>query len=296
MAFAVPALAPPVDIDVDVDPMPLPTLAWGVPDALAAVAEARLDLPFRLCRPKVVAALTSVVLRAGRHAVKVYPPGTDPVHLQHIADRLAGTRTAVLPLHPPMVTSHGVVAVSRWLRASPAVDWVATGALLAAFHDEHAEAVLAPWTPLRRLPSQVAGLPEEAAAVLLAARQVLLGALDAVGSDLGLGAIHGDVSPSNVLLTPAGPRLIDLDFVAHGPREYDLTSAARRHATGEIDDETYLGFCRAYGHDVRSWDGLTLLDRLAELGGVAFRLWDDRRHGRGLDWLDGTVEQWRTAV
>lgn len=280
---------------LDADPLPLPTLTWGVDDALQALREAWLTLPlrFRLAHPTVVAALTTVVLRTGRYAVKVYPPGTEPAHLDHIAAQLAGTATAVLPLHPAVVTSHGIVVVSRWLRTTDGVDWPATGGLLARFHAEHADADLLPWTPLRRLPHQVADLPEEAAAVLLAARATLLEALDDVGSELGHGAIHGDVSPSNVLLTPGGPKLIDLDFVARGPREYDLSSAARRHAAGEIDDETYLGFCRAYEHDVRGWGGLAVLDRLADLGGVAFRLWDDRHLGRPLDWLEDEVDRWR---
>ena len=294
MAFAVPT--PTLARNgLDADPLPLPASAWGVDDALQALREAWLTLPlrFRLARPTVVAALTTVVLRTGRYAVKVYPPGTDPEHLDHIAGQLTGTVTAVLPLHPAVVTSHGIVVVSRWVRTTDVLDWPATGGLLARFHADHAKADLPPWAPLRRLPHQVADLPDEAAAVLLTARAALLDALDEVGSELGHGAIHGDVSPSNVLLTPGGPRLIDLDFVARGPREYDLTSAARRHAAGQMDDEAYLGFCRMYGHDVRGWGGLALLDRLADLAGVAFRLWDDRHHGRSLDWLDDEVDRWR---
>lgn len=293
MLAALPTAAP---AGVAVDPLPLPAHGWGTADAFAAVAEARLALPVVLPEADVVSALTTVVLRAGDFAVKVYPPGTDAAHLARIATRLAPARTALLPVGPPVVTSHGVVSVSPWLPAAPPVGWPAVGALLRRFHADHAGADLPAWMPLRRLPSQVAGLPEEAAAVLMDARAALLAALGRVGSQLGTDVIHGDVSPSNVMLTAAGPRLIDLDFVAVGPREYDLACAARRLAAGEIDAATYRGFCEAYGFDVRGWDGLAVVNRLAELGGLAFRLWDTRHHGGGLDWLDGAVAQWRTPL
>ena len=39
-----------------------------------------------------------------------------------------------------------------------------------------------------------------------------------------------------------------------------------------------------------------VLDRVAALGGVAFRLWDDRRQGRTLDWLPDAVREWRTPL
>jgi hypothetical protein len=87
-------------------------------------------------------------------------------------------------------------------------------------------------------------------------------------------------------------RLIDLDWTVMGPRELDLAPVARRYRTGEIDRTTYLDFCRAYGHDVRGWAGLPLLDRIAELGGVVFRIWDCRHHGRDLDWLDAELRRW----
>jgi len=247
-----------------------------------------VDLP----EATLVSALTTVVLRSGDVAVKVYPPGTDPAHLDRLAHALAGSTTAHLPLHPPIVTEHGIVTVARWLPAAREVSWSDLGGLLRAFHDDHATADVPTWTPLSRLPSQIAGLPVEYAEVLTAARAALLEALDGLESELGEGVIHGDVSPSNVMRTPAGPRLIDLDWVARAPREYDLASAARRVRAGEISRRSYHAFCRAYGHDVRSWPGLEVLDRIADLGGVAFRIWDSRHHGLGLEWVRDEVAHW----
>ena len=64
----------------------------------------------------------------------------------------------------------------------------------------------------------------------------------------------------------------------------------------EMDRSTYRGFCRAYGHDVLGWEGLPLIDRVADLAGVVFRLWDSRHHGRDLDWLPGELRLWRSPV
>ena len=279
-------------------PLPLPGPGWGAADALLALAQAapRLTVTVPVSGAEPVSVLTTVVLRAGGYAVKVYPPGTDPAHLARLTTALAGSTAAHLPRLPPEVTAHGVVTVTDWLPSAAPVTWSELGALLRCFHDQHAGARVPAWAPLSRLASQIACLRPEAADVLLRARDVLLQALAEVGSELGEGLIHGDVSPSNVLRVPGGPRLIDLDWVASAPREYDLSSASRRFRAGEIGRSTYAGFCRAYGFDVCSWAGLPVLDRVADLGGVAFRIWDSRHHGRGLDWLDRELDVWRTPL
>ncbi|MFS0705015.1 hypothetical protein AB6N23_10885 [Cellulomonas sp. 179-A 9B4 NHS] len=282
--------------DAPTEPLPLPGPAWGAPEAQLALAEARLALPFPVPAATVVSALTTVVLRAGDLAVKVYPPGTDPAHLARLATALAGSASALLPVAPPVMTSYGVVVASPWLTAGAPVGWGGTGALLRAFHAEHADADVPVWEPLRRVVAVAPDLPDAAAAVLLDARAALLDAVAGLRSPLGLGVVHGDVSPANVLTGPAGPVLIDLDFAARAPLEYDLSSAARRADAGELPADEYLAFCRAYGADVRGWDGRAVLDAVAQLGGVAFRVWDDRRAGRPLDWLDDAVARWRTPL
>lgn len=276
--------------------LPLPDTAWGAAEAREAFAEARLALPFDLPEPTVVSDLTTVVLRSGDHAVKVYPPGTDHTHLARLATALAGSATVLLPVAGPVVTTSGVVSVSPWLHDARPVDWVGTGTLLRRFHTEHADADVPVWEPLQRVLSEAERLPDDAAAVLLDARATLVRELQELRSPLGVGVVHGDLSPSNVMHRVGEPVLIDLDFVARAPLEYDLGSAARRRAAGEIDAATYRGFCDAYGADVRTWDGRAVLDRVGQLGGVAFRLWDDRRHGRPLTWLDDAVAEWRTPL
>lgn len=279
-----------------VDPLPLPQ-NWGVTEALLAVTEAQPDLPMTLSHPQVVAALSTVVLRAGGFAVKVYPPGTDAPRLAGIAAALTGSQTAVLPAITPVTTDHGVVVVYPWHDPNAAaVDWPAIGALARDFHREHAAADVPRWVPLRRLDAQLTHVPTQVAEVFRRARTELLSALDRLTSVLGIGVIHGDVSPSNALATTEGLRFIDLDFVARGPLEYDLAGAARRLRNGRLDAETYRDFCDAYGFDVRSWEGTPLLDRLAELGGLAFAIWDHRQRGADLSWLASAAGEWATPL
>lgn len=295
-AVVVPTAHPAPEAVLPPDPLPLPLGTWGADEALLALDEARLALPFPVPAASVVSALTTVVLRAGDLAVKVYPSGTDPDHLARVATALAGSATALLPLVPPVVTSWGVVTVAPWLTTTGPVGWAGTGALLRAFHAEHADADVPLWQPLRRVLTVAPALPDAAARVLVDARAALLAEVAALRSPLGTGVVHGDVSPANVLATPSGPLLIDLDFAARAPLEYDLSSAARRTDAGEIDAATYLAFCRAYGADVRTWEGRAVLDAVAQLGGVAFRAWDDLRQGRALGWLDDVVARWRTPL
>lgn len=285
-----------------VEPLPLPVPGWGVPDAVRAWHAALERLPDDVRRglgleaaTEPVSALSTVVLRAGAWAVKVYPPGTDPAHVEQVRLGLAGTRTALVPVLAPVATPDGVVTVAPWLRDAAPVGWAEVGVLLRRFHDDHAGAPLPPWQPLSRVVPQAAALPPEAAEVLVRARDLLLAEVAATWSELGWGAVHGDVSPSNVLLDDGVPRLIDLDWAAVAPRELDLAPVARRLRTGEVDRATYAAFCRGYGHDVRGWAGLDVLDRVADLGGLAFRVWDCRHHGRDLDWLPAELRRWRVG-
>jgi len=292
-------VAPAVAVGVGAEAvaLPLPAPGWGVSDARAALEVARGLLPVQVGpADEVLGLLTTVVLGAESHVVKVYPPGTDAAHLDRIHTALAGSRTATSARVPAVVTPHGVLTVASRLAGGPPVTWPEVGALLRAFHAEHADAAVATWSPLSRLESQVALLPEEDAQVLRSARDGLLSALAGVRSELGHGVIHGDVSPSNVMHDGTGAALIDLDWVAVAPREYDLASASRRFRAGELDRATYRDFCTAYGHDVLGWEGLPLLDRIADLAGVVFRIWDCRHHGRDLDWLPAELQLWGTPV
>lgn len=270
-------------------PLPLPQIGWGVEEAVRAVAHARPRLPVAVTHLSPVSTLTTVVLRSGAHALKVYPPGTDAAHLDRLGSALAGSASALLPLGRAVTTPAGVVTVLPWLEGSGPAGWSELGSLLRRFHDEHATADVPAWRPLTRVVPEAAVLPPRLARVLLEARSRLLEELDEVDFPLGRGVIHGDVSPGNALRTRHESRLIDLDWVAVGPHEYDLASAVRRFRAGEITAVEYDGFCAGYGDDVLGWPGLSVLDRIADLGALAFRIWDCRRHGRSLDWVEREV-------
>lgn len=277
-------------------PLPLPAPGWGASDAMLALDAARASLPRLPLEITLASVLSTVVMRAGVWAIKVYPPGTDADRLERLREALDGVGSIVDWAAAPVGTPYGVVTLMPWIDAAGEIDWPELGVLLRTFHDEARTLDVAPWAPLSRLPAQALELRPDDAAILLGARAELLTALDGVTSELGVGVLHGDVSLSNALRTTTGPRLIDPDWVARGPLEYDLASAARRRARGEIDRATYRRFCAAYGHDVRHWDGLALLDRIADLGALAFALWDSRRRGEDLDWCAPALAAWRTPL
>ena len=271
------------------DPVPLPPPGWGAAAAQAALEEAALALPAVGGTAELVRAVSTVVFRVGRHAVKVHPPGTDAGHLALVHAVLAASPVALTASAPPVVTSHGVVTVSPWLSAAAPLGWRAVGRALRELHDLPSAASLPLWAPLRRLPAQLERLPAPYARILHHRRELLLERLDRLVPELPAGAVHGDVSPDNVLRTRAGARWIDLDFACFGLREYDLAAVVRRHAAGQVTDGDYRAFARGYGADLRGWPGLGLLDGLCTLSGLGFRLWCDRAAGRASDWLPGEL-------
>ena len=275
----------PAAVPVVADPLPLPQPGWGAAQAREAVAEAALVLPELAGPAELVRAVSTVVLRVGGWAVKVHPPGTDPDHLARVHAALAGSDVAVTAVAAPVVTSHGVVTVTPWLEPSAPVDWRRVGRALRALHDLPTVDALPAWSPLRRLPAQLEHLPAPYAALLTGARTAVLDRVAALEPLLPLGALHGDVSPDNVLRTAAGQRWIDLDFACAGLREYDLSAVVRRVEARSISERDYRRFVQGYGADVRGWPGLRVLDELCRLSGLGFALWGDRCAGRTSDWL-----------
>ncbi|GAA4863700.1 aminoglycoside phosphotransferase family protein [Saccharopolyspora cebuensis] len=78
--------------------------------------------------------------------------------------------------------------------------------------------------------------------------------------------VHGDAWRGNVAATTTGPVLLDFERCAYGPPEWDLVSTAVSHVTtGWLDANTWADYCRAYGHDVTTWDGFQVLRDIREL-------------------------------
>jgi aminoglycoside phosphotransferase (APT) family kinase protein len=82
---------------------------------------------------------------------------------------------------------------------------------------------------------------------------------------LGTALVHGDYHVNNVVLTPDGPTLIDLEDSGGGAVSWDLASqmvAVRRFGASPA---RYSSFCDAYGADLMTWDGAETLCRTFEL-------------------------------
>jgi aminoglycoside phosphotransferase (APT) family kinase protein len=89
--------------------------------------------------------------------------------------------------------------------------------------------------------------------------------LSRMQTHLPLGLIHGDAHTSNILLTATGPKLIDFEVVAFGPREWDLVPASVSVQHFGLPEEWYQAFAHAYGWDVRDWQGYALLRDVREI-------------------------------
>ena len=82
---------------------------------------------------------------------------------------------------------------------------------------------------------------------------------------LGTALVHGDYSVGNVLLTPDGPTLVDLEDSGGGAVSWDLVPqmvAVRRFGASPA---SYRSFCDAYGADLMTWEGADTLCRTFEL-------------------------------
>lgn len=90
--------------------------------------------------------------------------------------------------------------------------------------------------------------------------------------------IHGDAHRKNIVRDESGQvRLLDLDHMSLGPREWDLIVAAVYHRIGWYSDDEYRGFADAYGFDVTSWTWFPVLAAIRELRMTA---WLAARTGR----------------
>jgi Ser/Thr protein kinase RdoA (MazF antagonist) len=110
----------------------------------------------------------------------------------------------------------------------------------------------------------------------------------AFGSELGVGAIHGDFGVDNVLVAPRGPVLVDLDNAQVGPREWDLVKVTPGSPDGWRDDE-WPEFARGYGFDLLSAPGAEVLREVRHLRSLVWMLSDptyQERLGQGRRLLD----------
>ncbi len=84
------------------------------------------------------------------------------------------------------------------------------------------------------------------------------------------GPIHGDALARNVHVGPEGPVLVDLETFASDLREHDLVVLALSRDRYGLAADAYDAFTRAYGWDVREWDGCGVLRGARETASCAW--------------------------
>ncbi|PWV57605.1 phosphotransferase enzyme family protein [Nocardiopsis sp. L17-MgMaSL7] len=104
---------------------------------------------------------------------------------------------------------------------------------------------------------------------------------------LGTHVIHGDANIGNVLATPHGVVLFDLDGICWGPPEWDLVLTALYRDLGWHSEAEYADFCEAYGFDVTAWEGYPLYKQIREL---RMTTWLAQKRGESSE-IDAEIDQ-----
>ena len=127
--------------------------------------------------------------------------------------------------------------------------------------------VLDPFVRLRERIHQAVTLPEGDWAWLAARLAELEQEWATIGTATPPCVVHGDAWTGNVVATSDGHViLLDLERCSVGPPEWDLVSTAVKYVTfGQVSAAEYRQFCDAYGRDVTSWSGFTVLRDIREL-------------------------------
>lgn len=203
-------------------------------DAARAVAD-RLGHTRHLAR--VGGGSTSEAFRVGDTLLLVAPAGTDAVHLAARLRVAAALPEAVRLVRPvpgvaePMSAGGRLVTAWEWVpNSSGPLSWFDVGVAVRSLH----AADVPVGSTLRRVPDPddlrrrvgklaAAGLGDHWMRVLDAVTRRLADELAAAGTDHGGDVLlHGDLHEPNLLRTPTGVTLCDIDELAVGPAAYDL--------------------------------------------------------------------------
>ena len=96
-------------------------------------------------------------------------------------------------------------------------------------------------------------------------------AWEGFNTELQVGPIHGDFKIANLMTTPEGPLIIDLDDVRVAPWEWDLATISRSAHDGWSVEE-WPAFSAGYGHDLLAEPETEPLRELTHLGALIFQL------------------------
>ncbi|CRK56895.1 hypothetical protein [Alloactinosynnema sp. L-07] len=176
------------------------------------------------------------------------------------------------PLNAPHVTGSALITFwSYYPTVDQPTEPAVLGHLLRVLHQlPHPPVTLHEYRPLNDL---LATLATTADAVLdsdgrdwLTDRaHTLLDDYQHLQSALGSGLIHADAYPGNLIRTPNGTLLGDWDETSTGPRELDLANTIQGNLRFGRPAQHLDAFTHAYGHDPRTWPGLTTLVAIRDL-------------------------------
>jgi len=183
-----------------------------------------------------------------------------------------------LPVEQP-VTGNGCVATFwRYLpQNGPEPMPADLGRLLRRLHELGPPPVaLSAYRPLVSTCRAIASsrsIDEEERAWLGEQCERLVDAYGQLSFQLPAGMIHGDAYRGNLLRDGHRVVLADWDAVSIGAREIDLIPTLQATRFGLPDDQRD-GFIAAYGQDIRSWDGYSVLRDIRELSTLTALLRD----------------------
>ncbi len=181
---------------------------------------------------------------------------------------------AVLALDVVQPVNAAGLLVTFWRSLGDGEAYGSTGDLAQLLRRLHAlvppaELELARVDPLQRGRTRLASAPigPQDREFLVQRLEDLADAWKGLSFHLPVGVIHDDASVGNVLIDDAGTaRLIDLDGLCIGPREWDLIQTAIYYDRfGWHTHEEYETFCETYGYDVMAWPGYQVMADAREL-------------------------------
>ena len=156
---------------------------------------------------------------------------------------------------------------------------------------------LDPFDRLRWRIDHATVLDAEDRAFLTSRHAELMSAYSKLDYVLAEGAIHGDASVGNVLRGRDGTVVLaDLDGFASGVREWDLIQTAMYcERYGWHTREEYDAFVSAYGFDVMTWSGYSVLADIKELSMVTWMAQNAGSNERAVGELAKRVRSLRTG-